>query len=292
MSDGHVRRTRLDNGRRTKKAGAATRRGRGRPLWLWLVLFILPVAVIIPAVWYVAFGPHRDDMEKAIREYGFEPLIPPNQLRGPGSLYVVEGNSFRKVCDVDAPLLTGKLQKSPTLDHVRRRLENGKFSLRGGYVDELNAKLEGARVTTIEYRMRDVAISEIAMDDLLEIQDNLLRQKNCDDVVQRLLKANKQVCPGYAALSATTSYKVHYDVKLDTSAQTKMATTAVVQRVIEEGSGGRIQIQSADELFGENLFYGIQLSKFCITPDTATQPSVRPELQPPGGNSQSGSVFD
>jgi hypothetical protein len=43
-------------------------------------------------------------------------------------------------------------------------------------------------------------------------------------------------------------------------------------------------------LFGENLFYGIQLSKFCITPDTATQPSVRPELQPPEGNS--GSVFD
>jgi hypothetical protein len=248
------------------------------------------VAVIIPAVWFVAFGPHRDDMEKAIREYGFEPLIPPNQLRGPGSLYLVEGNSFRKVCDVDAPLLTGKLQKSPTLDHVRRRLESGKFSLRGGYVDELNAKLEGARVTTIEYRMRDVAISEIAMDDLLEIQDNLLREKNCDDVVQRLLKANKQVCPGYAALSATTSYKVHYDVKLDTSAQTKMTTTAVVQRVIEEKSGGRIQIQSADELFGENLFYGIQLSKFCITPDTATQPSVRPELQPPEGNS--GSVSD
>jgi hypothetical protein len=138
--------------------------------------------------------------------------------------------------------------------------------------------------------MRDVAISEIAMDDLLEIQDNLLREKNCDDVVQRLLKANKQVCPGYAALSATTSYKVHYDVKLDTSAQTKMTTTAVVQRVIEEKSGGRIQIQSADELFGENLFYGIQLSKFCITPDTATQPSVRPELQPPEGNS--GSVSD
>jgi hypothetical protein len=35
--------------------------------------------------------------------------------------------------------------------------------------------------------MRDVAISEIAMDDLLEIQDNLLRQKSCDDVVH---------CPG------------------------------------------------------------------------------------------------
>ena len=85
---------------------------------------------------------------------------------------------------------------------------------------------------------------------------------------------------------------MHYDLKLDTSAQAKMATTAVVQRVIEEGSGGRIQIQSADELFGENLFYGIQLSKFCITPDTATQPSVRPELQPSEGNSQSGSVFD
>ena len=278
MSDGHVRRTKMGNGRRTKKTTAGTLRGRSQSVWLWVALFALPVAVIIPAVWYVAQDPQRDDIEKAIREYGFDPLIPPNQLRGPGSLYLVEGNSYRKVCDAEPALLTDKLQKSPTQDHVRRRLEKSRFSLRGNYVEELNAKLGGARVTAIEYTMRNVSISEIAMDDLLEIQDNLLRQRHCDEAVQRLLKAHKQICPGYAVLSATTSYKVHYDAKFDSSVESKMAATAVMQRAIEEEAGGRIHIHGADELSGENLFYGIQLSKFCITPDTASEPSVRPEL--------------
>src|SRR4029450_3698904 len=63
MSDGHVRRTRLDNGRRTKKAGVAVRRGRGRPLWLWLVLFILPRAGILAPGWGGAVGSPRADME-------------------------------------------------------------------------------------------------------------------------------------------------------------------------------------------------------------------------------------
>ena len=57
-----------------------------------------------------------------------------------------------------------------------------------------------------------------------------------------------------------------------------MAATAVVQRPIEEEAGGRIHIYSANELSGENLFYGTRLSKFCIAPDTASEPSVRPEL--------------
>jgi hypothetical protein len=274
MSDGHVRPTRTSNGRRTKKtpvepSGSMARR------WWWIALLALPVIAIIPAAWYILSPPEHDDIELTIREYGFDPLTPPNQLRGPGALYQVEGSSYTKICDADPEILTGKVQTSPTVERVRKRLEQGKLSLAGNYVDEVNAKLDGARVTSIEYRMKDVSIREIPMNLLMEIESHLLSQKHCDEIVQRVLKANKQVCSGYSALAATTSYTVHYDVKFGLNAETKLPVVNAVQKAIEENAGGTIHIRNGDELHGENLFYGIQLSKFCITPDTATEPSVR-----------------
>jgi len=98
-------------------------------------------------------------------------------------------------------------------------------------------------------------------------------------VVNRLLKAHRQVCPGYAALSATTLYKVHLDKKFNSSAEDKAPIIKAVQQAIQQDADGQIRIQSADELSGDSLFYGIQLSPLCITPDTATEPSPLP--QPP-----------
>lgn len=288
MSDGHVQRTRTSNGRRTKKSPVEPGSGLARRWWIALLAF--PVIAIIPAAWFILLPPDDDDLELAIRQYGFEPLTPPNQLRGPGALYQVEGNSYTKICDADSEILTGKVHSSPTVEHIRRRLEKGKLSLTGSYVEDVNAKLEGARVTSIEYRMRDVSIREIPMNHLMEIESHLLSQKRCDEIVQRVLKANKQVCSGYAALAATTSYKVHYDVKFGLDASSKMPIVSVVQKTIEEDAGGTIHIRNGDELHGENLFYGIQLSKFCITPDTATEPSVRSQPQAPEMLSQAGKV--
>src|SRR5262249_47450818 len=154
----------------------------------------------IPALPYLIDRPQADEITTVIKQAGFDPLVPPNRLRGPGALYEVEGGFYRKVCDAAAGLLSGKLQKSPTQNQLRERLESGGFSVRGNFVETLNAKLGAARLTSIEYRLTDVAISEIAFSDLLEIEDRLLHESHCDEAVQRLLKANKQVCPGYAAL--------------------------------------------------------------------------------------------
>ena len=135
--------------------------------------------------------------------------------------------------------------------------------------------------------MTDVAISEIAFSDLLEIEDNLLRQSHCDDAVQRLLKANKQVCPGYAALSATTFYKVHVDAKLEAGADSKVPVIKAVKQALQEHADSKVHIQSADELSGENLFYGIQLSSLCITADTASEPSRLPQTPAKDGSPRS-----
>jgi len=270
MTDSNVRRTKTP----------------ARRKYLRLAAIALPVAVTLPAAYFVLDRPAPDDIETAIKEAGFDPLVPPNRLRGPGALYEVEDGFYRKVCDVDPALLDGKLKSSPAPDRHRESLEKAGFALDAKFVDALNAELSGARLTSIEYTLAHVTISEIDYSHLFEIEDNLLSKKNCDKAVQRLLKANRKVCPGYAALSATTSYKVHIQSKVNSGAEDKVPVINAVQQAIEQRANSELRVQSEDELTGDNLFYGIQLSHYCITPDDASEPSILPQAAAQGAPGQ------
>jgi len=259
--------------------GGIWRRVVGVAAAVTLALVILPVASYFALE---GLRPQGGDIEGIIREYGFDPLTPPNQLRGPGALYKAVGTTYQVVCPVDPALLKDKLRTSPTPDRVRARLESGNLSLGGNYVEQLNGKTQGARVTSVEYSMKGVTISEIAMSHLYKIQNALLQDPSCDKIVQDLLHKNEKVCAGYAALSATTSYKVHYDTKYEASAEAKMPLMNALRDKIEAAAGSQIRVQSEDELTGENLYYGIQLWELCITPNTATEPSKLRSAASPG----------
>lgn len=258
---------------------------------LWLVFVVVPALVILPGAAYFIYKsitPPTDEVLRTIREAGFDPLTPPNRLRGPGALYLVDDNSYRKVCNADPTLVMDKMKSSPVPERVRTRLEKGGFSLAGEYLGQLNGKLGGDLLTSVEYRLTNVAITEIAMSDLFDIQKALLSQPSCLHTVWQLVKANKQVCAGYAALRATTSYKVNVDKKFAASGKGSRPVLDTVKSAIEENAGSEIKIVSADELKGDDLFYGIQLSQLCITTDTATEPSVLQQTpqaaagEPPG----------
>ena len=264
MKTRHVRRTKPSKSSRSRR-------------WVWLASVAFPVILVLPPAAEFMKGliqPAPDEIEAEVRKVGFDPLVPPSRLRGPGALYEVERGYYRKVCDTDPALLEGRLQKSPVPSRTSSRFESNAFSLSGEFLAGLNASLSGGRVASIEYSLRDVSISEIAMSDLAEIEGKLLEQKNCDETVHKLLQANKKVCPGYAVLSATTSYKVNLTASFGSSAEGRTPIMAAVQRAIEEHTQGQIQVKGTDELTGEDLFYGIQLSSLCITPVTATEPST------------------
>jgi hypothetical protein len=280
MSDGHVRRS------KPSKAGHAARRRRR----VWLLSVPLPVALVAPAIWYVAIPSPalHDQIETAIRQAGFDPVQPPSRLRGPGALYVVEGGSYRKVCDAEPDLLDGKIQKSPTESQSRESLETGKFSLGGEFMRSLNAQFGGTRVNSIEYKLSDVTISEISLSDLHGIENVLLQRKQCDETVGRLLDAKKKVCSGYAALSATATYQVHIEAKFLSESSSKPGTIKTVQQALQEHTQGEVRQTADEELAGDDLFYGIQLSPLCITPNTATEPSLLADTEKPQRGSNAG----
>jgi hypothetical protein len=260
MKSGHVRRTK-----------SPTHRHQWAKRGVWLASLAFPL--LVPVIGYLLIPKPPDgidEIKRQVQQADFDPMMPPTRLRGPGALYQVEGHFYYKVCDAGPELLQGKVKSSPTLQEFRGRSENAGFSLRGNLINSVNANLSDARVSSLEYRLTDVEISEIALSDLGEIRDKLLQQKECDRIVDRLLKDHKQVCAGYAALSATMSFKVTFDaaIRADTA-----ALMPAVQHAIEH-TQGRLQLRDRDELSGENLIYGIKLEHQCITLNTATDPSV------------------
>src|SRR5690606_32260483 len=103
-----------DAGRAEAPSARFFRNARTR---VWLASISLAALVIAPGAGYLAYRmirPLPDEVVRAIVDAGFDPLVPPTRLRGPGSLYEVEGRSYRVVCPVDPSQLSGKLQKSPT----------------------------------------------------------------------------------------------------------------------------------------------------------------------------------
>jgi hypothetical protein len=244
---------------------------------------VLPFVVVMPFAWHVfipaAEGDVDTEIEAMIRKAGFNPLIPPNRLRAPGALYTVEDDFYQKICE-DSALAGGMTSKSPTTNRMRERLQQNKFSLAGGIVDALNAKLEGTHVTSIQYTLSNVEVSEITVAGLKKLRDKLLGDSDCAAVVDELLKDNKKVCFAISALSATTSYtmQVHHQVDLD--AQAKTEHNEAIKQAVQEQAGGQLHAQSKDELTGVDLFIGIRLQTRCLTPGDATDPVSSPPVLP------------
>jgi len=240
----------------------------------------VPLAMIAPIavdmIWSAMAkeSPSKPEaIEAAIRDMKFHPLLPPSRLRGPGAIYaVVDDGSYWKVCD-DPELVRDKIRSSPIPDQSRNKLEKAAISARGDVIDALNAGLSASRIVSMEYRMSNASVSEIAMRDLFVIQKQLMSDKDCDEMVSEMLKQNKKVCLGYAVVTASTSYKVKMDTSIKSEADTHMPAIEAVQRQIELETKGKVNRTGAHELMGQDLYYGIQLSPVCLTLNTATVPS-------------------
>lgn len=261
MSRGHV-------GRTTPPAFGPFRNGNRS---IWLASLALPAVAIVPVIWVFlrpAPVPPVQDIETVVKTYyGFDPLTPPNRLRGPGSIYHIDGSSVRKVCEATPEMLIGKVEISNTVSRKHQSSENSQFSLSGSFVQALNGKLSGARVATVEYGMKDVVISEIAEENLSEIERLLMSKKDCDNKVTALLSANKKVCSGYSSLAASIFYRVRFDRSSDVTARVEL--TEVIKQAIEETGAGNVTVRNAEEFVGENLIYGILPSSSCLVLDTS-----------------------
>jgi hypothetical protein len=243
---------------RHRKTPVAGMLRRGSLLVSTAAAAMLGSAVVL-AGWVLMPRQSTGEIGKAIEAIGFHPVIPASNLRGPGSIYAADDHHL--VCKADASDLADAVQTSPSQTYARERLEKGGFAWDGDLLKTLNAKLGGNRVTSITYNLTNVTLHEISDDALKAIQRKLMQKPKCEDIVQDYFKRNRRVCSGYAALSASATFKISTTSEVESDLR-------LVKDHIEEHLGGRIQIVSKDEFSGENLFYGIQLSDIvCPVPN-------------------------
>jgi hypothetical protein len=218
---------------------------------------------MILAAWTLRPQHSVDEVELAVTEFGFHPVRPASKLRGPGSIYVAEDNHFyHQVCHAQAADLGDSVQTSPTQGRMRERLEQTGFTWSAQLVKMLNGKLGGERVTSVSYTLANTMVHEIADSALKAIQNKLLADPQCEEMVHAYFKAHRSVCLGYAALSASAKFRINVTAQVEPDVK-------VIKQHLEEQTGGSIRIVSKDEFTGENLFYGIQLSDIvCPIDDT------------------------
>jgi hypothetical protein len=280
MNGRHVRRT------NPPAFGSLVRGNRG----ILAAALLVPLAAAGPALWYYFKRPAPaqvvEDIEAAVKKYyRHDPLTPPNRLRGPGSIYVVDqGNQVRKVCPTSAEQ-DKYIEESTTQTRVVNTASGVRFAVSGSIVESLNAKIAGARVESIEFGIRGATIHEIAEARLGRIEQELMSDPYCESRVSRMLADNKKVCSGYSSLTASISYKVHFARSAELTADVKLAHAELIKETIESHGGGTVSVRNAEEYSGEKLIYGILLSSYCILPNATVGQNSVPSRRSQAGTS-------
>ncbi len=246
-----------------------------------LAILALPIGI------YVGGRPGQQDaLEKAVVDLQFFPIRPPTTLRGPGSLYHVDvnGNILGTVCEADQLLVSALSQESPTTLLTASALQEAEYSIEGGVIEKINAKLKSKQLQSVRLSLRDVRVLEIPQADLTNITARLVKSPDCDATIKQLLNARELVCQGASVLLASAEYRTQTEQDTTTagtlaahelevvSAALKEAnidSSATVKSALGAQSGASVAGAGTRLVSGRNLYYGIKTAPLCMTPPDA-----------------------
>jgi hypothetical protein len=119
----------------------------------------------------------------------------------------------------------------------------------------------------MKLRLRDVKIYEIDERNVKYIQQQLMADELCDNVVYDLVERGYYVCQGQVIINATAEYM--FDNKDSTSVDT--AAKEQIKTAIEAQTENHADLQERYNGFqtGSKLNYGVVMSPLCIAPKNA-----------------------
>jgi hypothetical protein len=246
-----------------------------------LAIFAVPIGI------YFGGRPsHQDALERAVVDLQFFPIRPPTTLRGPGSLYHVDvsGNILGTVCEADQVLVSALSQESPTTLLTASALQEAEYSIEGGVIEKINAKLKTKQVQSVRLSLQDVRVLEIPQADLTNITARLVKSSDCSATIKQLLNARELVCQGASVLLASAEYSTQTEQGTTTDATLAAHELEVVSKALKEAnidgsatvkaalgaqSGANVAGSGTRLVSGRNLYYGIKTAPLCMTPPDA-----------------------
>jgi hypothetical protein len=231
----------------------------------------VPLAVLA----YLHFFSSDPGVERIVIAAGFYPITPPSTLVEPGSIYQVseDGRFYTRICRAAEEDTRPVTIPSAAEQWVVNRLRSGNFELSGEAAQEINARLNGNIVETIQLSFRDVSYMEIPVAENERIFVKLTDDKACHDAVEKLLGWGDLVCQGQAVLRATTEYRLVTQGGTNGGAEISDAELLdALKGVISTG----VTIDEGSVITGVALHYGVRVNPTCVT-----LPNGEPRRLPP-----------
>lgn len=200
-----------------------------------------------------------DPVQKAVRDYNFQPMDPPSTAYGPGSIYLVDmfGKIKAQVCNADSVQTKPNLHKAE--DAVIKSLIKASASTDASLAEKLKAQGKGESVSEVHLVLEHVQIANFDLATVSRINAELQSDEQCSEQVAKHISQGRCLAQSHSVLVASSGFKY--------ASKTNSAVAAKVKEEVEQ-----LAISTATDLglsesimrFGKGLYYGFQLADRCM----------------------------
>jgi len=251
--------------RRTKSAVLPGQVGSRKWLWLGSLAFVA-IGLVMFAVW-AGVQRKKQTITAILSETGYFEVVPPSTFGGPGTINTIEYLSngrleLHPTCDVDPTILTGKIQKSPTIDRDLKQTLEKNLDVSAQVRDKLSAVAGMQQVDSIHLKLENASILLISDESLISTRNALLKAE-CEDAITQNISSGGVVCQTRSVLEADVVYEIKYHNKISMEERAKLTSEIAAKLDLEAHEG------EDDKVSGSQLFFGIRLSPNPIVLKTA-----------------------
>jgi hypothetical protein len=240
-----------------------------------IAAIVVPALFVGPAALYhfsdSAVVTGRSDngggLDDLLRSMGFNPINPPSNIIGLGSIYQVsaDGREYRTICPVGTALLSASVSESPSTRTVAEQLQRASFALEGQFAQRISDKIGADKSQAVRYTLSDVRLLEVPLAVNRTIFTRLIEDAACRAEVDFELRNQQFVCQSQTILEATAAYDVATGSTVTDAVQLQQ-TTAAVKEVIEADAKGHVETSGTKLITGSALHYGVKVNPLCVAP--------------------------
>jgi hypothetical protein len=236
--------------------------------WLWLGSGVFVAIALVMVSVYAGYPRKKQTITAILSETGYFEVVPPSTFGGPGTINTIEYLSngrleLHPTCDVDPALLTGKIQKSRTVDRDLQQSLEKKLDVSAQVSDKLSAVTGMQQVERVNLKLEHANILLISDESLISTRNALLKAE-CEDAVTLNVSSGGVVCQTRSVLEADVVYEIKYHNTISMEEKAKLTSEIAAKLDLD------VQHGDEDKVSGSQLFFGIRLSPNPILLKSAT----------------------
>jgi hypothetical protein len=236
--------------------------------WLWLGSGVFVAIALVMVSVYAGYPRQKQTITAILSETGYFEVVPPSTFGGPGTINTIEYLSngrleLHPTCDVDPALLTGKIQKSRTVDRDLQQSLEKKLDVSAQVRDKLSAVTGMQQVERVNLKLEHANILLISDESLISTRNALLKAE-CEDAVTLNVSSGGVVCQTRSVLEADVVYEIKYHNTISMEEKAKLTSEIAAKLDLD------VQQGAEDKVSGSQLFFGIRLSPNPILLKSAT----------------------